>query len=84
LLYATTQGGIIAFDTTTNTQVDFDPSTPAIDPFATLFLPRDMAFGPDGDLFVINFRSIIRYDRPTRALLGDFIAAPPIADPNPL
>jgi sugar lactone lactonase YvrE len=84
LLYATTQGGIIAFDTATNTQVDFDPSTPAIDPFATMFLPREMAFGPDGHLFVIDFRTILRFDRPTRALLGEFIPAPLIGDPSPL
>jgi hypothetical protein len=63
LLYATTSGQIDAYDIATNLRVDFDASTPHVDPFATLFSPRDLAFGPDGDLFVINLRSIVRYDR---------------------
>jgi streptogramin lyase len=83
-LWATTHGQITAFDITTDTQIDFDPSTPAIDPFATAFLPKDIEFGPDGKLYLINFRGIERYDVTTRALLGDFIPAPPTANPSPL
>jgi len=85
LLYASAFGRIDAYDIATNARVDFDPSTPQIDPFGTFIgTPRDLAFGPDGDPFLINSRSIIRFDRPTRTLLGDFVPAGPFSDPNPL
>jgi sugar lactone lactonase YvrE len=83
-LWATTHGAITAFDITNDTQIDFDPSTPAIDPFATAFSPSDIEFGPDGNLYVINFRTIQRYDLETRALLGDFVPAPPVSSPSPV
>lgn len=84
LLYASASGRIDAYDIATGSRIDFDPSTPAIDPFTALFGPGDMAFGPDGDLFIINLRSILRYDLPTRTLLGEFVPAGPSSDPNPL
>ena len=77
---------IDVFDVRAGRYVDTDPTTPQRDPFVRLAeadFPGRIAFGPGGDLFAIDFRRIVRYDGGTGALLGEFVPAPPIGDPNP-
>ena len=79
---------IDVFDPRTKQYVDWNPATPQRDPFAKLpgdASPGPIVFGPDGDLFQIDFRKIVRYDGQTGASLGDFVPSPPtVADPGPV
>lgn len=78
---------IDVYDVRTRQYVDRDPSTPQRDPFALLpgfSVPERIASGPDGDLFGIDSRRVVRFDGQTGAFLGDFVPAPPIGEPFPV
>lgn len=77
---------ITVYDVRTRRYVDRDPSTPELDPFAPVpgpGVPERIVFGPDGDLFALDSRRILRFDGETGDLLGEFVPAPPIGEPFP-
>jgi sugar lactone lactonase YvrE len=81
-LWANNFDAIRSYNILTGAEIDHDPATPAVDPFATVSASGDFTFAPNGDLLIIRSRGVFRYDRTTR-VGTEFVAAPAVSDPSP-
>jgi hypothetical protein len=80
-LWVNTFDAIRSYDVRTGREVDGDPSTPEVDPFVYVSATEDFALGPDGDVFVMRSRGVLRVDHTARTL-AQFIAPPGFDRPN--